>query len=123
MKKLPKRFKSFTDTVLFHLSKRTSIDTKRLDSVSRSYIYTAFAEQLNGMACIRSTQQEDRFIHDFQESVDNENRISHIQIVLQRWLSLRVLLYGNVLTLAIGLFGVGMRGTVSAAKLGLVRDA
>ncbi len=96
------------------------METKRLDSLARSYVYTAFSEQLGGMACIRSHRQEATFIKSFHRATDIENRLDHMQTVLIRWLSLRVTTYGNIMLLAIGLTAVGLRHSVPPAKIGIV---
>jgi ATP-binding cassette, subfamily C (CFTR/MRP), member 1 len=39
-------------------------------------------------------------------------------VSLQRWLSVRLDLFGNILVLGIGLFAAGLRSSISPAKAG-----
>ena len=41
-------------------------------------------------------------------------------ISMQRWLAVRLDLFGNILVLGIGLFAAGFRTTVNPAKIGVV---
>jgi len=52
--------------------------------------------------------------------LDMENRALIITLVMQRWLALRLDLFGNVVLLGICLFGAGMRNSVNPAKVGVV---
>lgn len=49
-----------------------------------------------------------------------ENRAYYMFIVLQRWLSLRLDFFGNILVLGIGLFAAGFRRSVNPADVGVV---
>ena len=52
----------------------TARQLERLDSVTRSPIYTHFQESLTGAASIRAYRQQDRFV------VENQRRIDHNQM-------------------------------------------
>ena len=49
-----------------------------------------------------------------------ENRAYYMTISIQRWLAVRLDLFGNVLIFGIGLFAAGFRHTVNPAKIGVV---
>lgn len=49
-----------------------------------------------------------------------ENRAYYLTISIQRWLSIRLDLFGNILILGIGLFAAGFRRTVDPSKIGVV---
>ncbi len=49
-----------------------------------------------------------------------ENRAYFMTIAIQRWLSVRLDMFGNVLVLGIVLFAAGFRHTVEPSKIGVV---
>jgi hypothetical protein len=49
-----------------------------------------------------------------------QNRAYYMIIATQRWLSVRLDLFGNVLVFGIGLFAAGFRTSVEPAKIGVV---
>ena len=49
-----------------------------------------------------------------------ENRAYYMTVSIQRWLSIRLDLFGNILVLGIALFAAGFRQTVNPAKVGVV---
>lgn len=52
--------------------------------------------------------------------LDMENRAYYMTISIQRWLAIRLDLFGNVLIFGIALFAAGFRKTVSPSKIGVV---
>ena len=52
--------------------------------------------------------------------MDLENRAYYMTISIQRWLSVRLDILGNILILGIALFAAGFRDTVNPSKVGVV---
>ncbi|CAL1711021.1 unnamed protein product [Somion occarium] len=100
--------------------RRTSVETKRLDSLMRSALYASYSETLTGLSTVRGYGEQSRFIHKAEEGLDMENRAYYMTISIQRWLSVRLDLLGNLLILGIALFSAGFRKTVSPSKIGVV---
>lgn len=104
--------------ILAGFYRQSSREVKRIDSNQRSYIYSAFGEQLVGLPSIRAYRQQQHFRTRLQDAIDTECRAYAITIYLQRWLGIRLDLLGNTIIAGICLFGVGFANSVSPAKLG-----
>ncbi|KAJ7893786.1 multidrug resistance-associated ABC transporter [Mycena leptocephala] len=111
-------------TVLYLLAsiyyRRTSVETKRMDSLLRSALYASYSETLTGLATIRAYGEQARAINDADHGLDMENRAKYMTISIQRWLGIRLDLFGNILVLGIALFAAGFRYTVDPSKIGVV---
>ncbi|KAI5452226.1 hypothetical protein NCC49_000792 [Naganishia albida] len=99
---------------------RSARQVRRINSTMRSYVYSAFGEQLSGVVSIRAYRQQQVFSKRFSSALDNEGRFYYIIIFSNIWLSLRLDLLGSILILGIGIFGVLFRNDVSPAKLSAV---
>ncbi|KAH8103355.1 multidrug resistance-associated ABC transporter [Cristinia sonorae] len=117
--------------------RRTSVETKRLDSLMRSTLYASYSgqrslikiraklielptESLTGLSTIRGYSEQNQFIRRAEHGLDMENRALYMTIALQQWLGLRLESVANLLVLGIGLFGAGERKTVNPANVGVV---
>ncbi|KAG8997825.1 hypothetical protein FRB94_007433 [Tulasnella sp. JGI-2019a] len=110
--------------ILYYLAsvfyRRTSVETKRLDSNLRSRLFTAYSEALTGLATIRASHRQGTFIDKVASGLDYQNRAHFMNIVLRSWLAIRLDMFGNLLVLGISLFAIGMRTSVSPSKVGVV---
>ncbi|KRZ56418.1 Multidrug resistance-associated protein 1 [Trichinella nativa] len=99
---------------------RSSRQLKRIESVTRSPVYSHFQESLTGAAVIRAFQVQERFIFESQRRLD-ENQTSFYQNeVSNRWLAVRLELIGNFLVLMAAIFAVISReDKISAGIVGL----
>ncbi|BFZ17907.1 hypothetical protein BsWGS_20945 [Bradybaena similaris] len=97
----------------------TSRQLKRLESVSRSPIYSHFGETITGAVTIRAFGQEARFIHDSQTKVDINQRSYYPSIVSNRWLAIRLEIVGNLIIFFASLFAVIGRHHISPGIVGL----
>ncbi|KNE56826.1 hypothetical protein AMAG_02600 [Allomyces macrogynus ATCC 38327] len=97
----------------------SSREFKRLDSLSRSPLYSQFSESLTGIVTIRAYREQSRFAALNRVLIDNNNRPIYMQTCAQRWLSLRIEMIGNFLVFFAGLFGVTANGSISASLIGL----
>ncbi|EJD45444.1 ATP-dependent bile acid permease [Auricularia subglabra TFB-10046 SS5] len=107
-------------TAFFLFYRRNSVEVKRLDSLLRSALYSSYIEALAGIAAVRATRQEDRFIQRTETAIDQQNRAAYMNISIARWLNLRLNVFSSALILGIGLFAVGERETINPAKVGVV---
>ncbi|XP_065867125.1 ABC transporter C family member 13 isoform X1 [Euphorbia lathyris] len=101
----------------------TSRELRRLDSVSRSPIYSTFTETLGGSSTIRAFKTEDYFLAKFNEHVTLYQRTSYSEIIASLWLSLRLqLLAALIISFVAVMAVVGSRGylPISFGTPGLV---
>ncbi|XP_050310916.1 multidrug resistance-associated protein 1 isoform X2 [Anthonomus grandis grandis] len=96
----------------------TSRQLKRLESVSRSPIYSHFGETISGVHCIRAYGQQDRFIRESELKVDRNQICYYPSIVSNRWLAVRLEMIGNCIILFAALFAV-LGESKSPALIGL----
>ncbi|KAJ9097158.1 hypothetical protein QFC21_004827 [Naganishia friedmannii] len=100
--------------------RRTSRELKRIDSTTRSFIFSNFGEQLVGTSSIRTFGQQERFLENTSNAIDYEFRFYYASMVTLRWLSVRLDLLGNCLVLCTAIFGVCLRNDVAPAKFSVV---
>ncbi|CCM00202.1 uncharacterized protein FIBRA_02230 [Fibroporia radiculosa] len=100
--------------------RRTSVETKRLDSIMRSMLYSAYTECLTGLSTVRSYRAQNRFVMQSDHGQDMENRAYYMTIAIQQWLSIRLDTLGNLLVLGIALFASGIRTTIDPSSIGVV---
>ncbi|XP_078097039.1 multidrug resistance-associated protein 1 isoform X2 [Mustelus asterias] len=97
----------------------TSRQLKRLESASRSPIFSNFNETLLGVSVIRAFGEEGRFIHQNDSRVDENQKAYYPSIVANRWLAVRLEFVGNCIVLFAALFAVAYRDSVSPGIVGL----
>ncbi|XP_067333226.1 multidrug resistance-associated protein 1 isoform X2 [Channa argus] len=97
----------------------SSRQLKRLESVSRSPIYTHFSETLLGTSVIRAFGEEERFICESDQRVDHNQKAYYPGIVANRWLAIRLEFVGNCIVSFAALFAVITRENLSPGIMGL----
>lgn len=97
----------------------SSRQLKRLESVSRSPVYSHFNETLLGVSVIRAFEEQERFIRQSDLKVDENQKAYYPSIVANRWLAVRLECVGNCIVLFASLFAVISRHSLSAGLVGL----
>nr|XP_029724825.1 multidrug resistance-associated protein 1-like isoform X4 [Aedes albopictus] len=97
----------------------TSRQLKRLESVSRSPIYSHFGESIQGAQTIRAYGVQDRFIVESESRVDFNQVCYFPSIIANRWLAVRLEMVGNLIILFAALFAVLGRETMNPGLVGL----
>ncbi|CAG2122437.1 unnamed protein product, partial [Medioppia subpectinata] len=97
----------------------TSRQLKRLESVSRSPIYSHFSETVAGASSIRAYGAIHRFIDESNRKVDINHTCYYPSVVSTRWLTVRLEFLGNCSVFFTALFSVLYRGSLSPGKAGL----
>ncbi|KAJ3145661.1 hypothetical protein HK101_002412 [Irineochytrium annulatum] len=94
-------------------------ELKRLDSTTRSPIFSMFSETLQGCDTIRAYGEERRFILENQSRVDANHRTFHALQSCNRWLGVRVSLLGSVVLFVVAVTTVANREWIGAGLAGL----
>ncbi|XP_053694450.1 multidrug resistance-associated protein 1-like [Sabethes cyaneus] len=97
----------------------TSRQLKRLESVTRSPIYSHFGESITGQSTIRAYGQQQRFTKESEQRVDYNQLMSYPSIIANRWLAIRLEIVGAVVVFLAALFAMLSRETIGAAMVGL----
>ncbi|XP_066498772.1 multidrug resistance-associated protein 1 [Hoplias malabaricus] len=97
----------------------SSRQLKRLESVSRSPVYTHFNETLLGTSVIRAFGKQRCFIRESDSRVDHNQKAYYPSIVANRWLAVRLEYVGNCIVSFAALFAVMARDSLSPGIMGL----
>ncbi|KAH0629433.1 hypothetical protein JD844_011498 [Phrynosoma platyrhinos] len=97
----------------------TSRQLKRLESVSRSPIYSHFSETVTGSSVIRAYRREKSFVYISDTKVNDNQKSYYPGIVSNRWLGIRVEFVGNCVVFFAALFAVLSKNNLSAGLVGL----
>ncbi len=84
----------------------TSRQLKRLESITRSPIYSHFGETLSGVATIRAYGLGDSFTGQSNAHVDTNQRCYYPNFIANRWLALRLEFCGNLIIIFAAIFAV-----------------
>ena len=98
---------------------KTSRQLKRLESNSRSPIFSLFGETLSGVSTIRAYNLNEKFILDNESFVDKNQACYQPNIAATRWLSIRLEMLGNLIVLFSALFAVIGKDSIDAGLVGV----
>ncbi|KAG6453080.1 multidrug resistance-associated protein 1 isoform X1 [Manduca sexta] len=109
--------------ILYYVIQRfyvaTSRQLKRLESVSRSPIYSHFGESITGASTIRAYGVTERFVNESENRVDHNQSCYYPSCIANRWLAVRLEMMGNFIIFFSAVFAVLGRKTVSPGLVGL----
>ncbi|XP_073338250.1 ATP-binding cassette sub-family C member 2 [Pagrus major] len=97
----------------------TSRQLRRLDSVSRSPIYSHFSETVSGLSVIRAYGHQERFLKHNEITIDGNLKSVYPWIVSNRWLAIRLEFLGNLVVFFSALFAVISRDSLDSGLVGL----
>ncbi|XP_037321898.2 canalicular multispecific organic anion transporter 1 [Pungitius pungitius] len=110
-------------TLLYYFVQRfyvaTSRQLRRLDSVSRSPIYSHFSETVSGLSVIRAYGHQERFLKHNETIIDENLKSLYPWIVSNRWLAIRLEFLGNLVVFFAALFAVISRDSLDSGLVGL----
>ncbi|XP_066478250.1 ATP-binding cassette sub-family C member 2 [Tiliqua scincoides] len=97
----------------------TSRQLRRLDSVTRSPIYSHFGETVSGLSVIRAYGHQERFLQHNEKIVDINQKSVYSWIVSNRWLAVRLEFVGNLAVFFAALLAVLARNNLDSGIVGL----
>ena len=106
--------------VIQNIYVNTSRQLKRLESTSRSPIYSNFSETINGASTIRAFGLEQMFITESERLVDANQVCYYPSIIANRWLAIRLEFIGNIITFAAAIFTIMKPDAVDPSEVGLI---
>mmetsp|Transcript_13789 Transcript_13789/g.24496 ORF Transcript_13789/g.24496 Transcript_13789/m.24496 type:complete len:1364 (+) Transcript_13789:343-4434(+) len=98
---------------------KTSRELKRLESVSRSPLYSNFGETLSGIATIRAFNLQNELNEKNKMLVDNNSKAFLLFWMAARWLALRLDLLIALLQTCVALLAILLDGKINANLMGL----
>ncbi len=106
-------------SVILQYYRHCSRELKRIESITRSPIFSHFAETLDGLACLRAFEMQDTFLEKHIRSLDTHHRAFFLTNTANRWLSMRLEVVGGTLTLITSILLILTRTKEEAALAGL----
>jgi ATP-binding cassette subfamily C (CFTR/MRP) protein 1 len=97
----------------------TTRQTKRLESITRSPIYSHFSETMTGVSTISAFSREEDFMMENRRRIEDNQRCYHASIFVGKWSALRLELIGTLLVVFVALFTIVTRGSVNPGSIGL----
>ncbi|XP_041875019.1 ATP-binding cassette sub-family C member 2 isoform X1 [Corvus kubaryi] len=101
----------------FYIS--TSRQLRRLDSVTRSPIYSHFGETVSGLSVIRAYGHQERFLKHNETTMDINQKSVYSWIISNRWLAIRLEFVGSLVVFFSALLAVIAKGTLEGGIVGL----
>ncbi|NWV02808.1 MRP2 protein, partial [Ptilonorhynchus violaceus] len=101
----------------FYIS--TSRQLRRLDSVTRSPIYSHFGETVSGLSVIRAYGHQERFLKQNEITMDINQKSVYSWIISNRWLAIRLEFVGSLVVFFSALLAVISKNTLAGGIVGL----
>eukprot|EP00760_Papus_ankaliazontas_P039086 PhM_4_TR9484/c0_g1_i1/m.82687/K05665/ABCC1; ATP-binding cassette, subfamily C (CFTR/MRP), member 1 len=96
-----------------------SREVKRMENDSRAPIASTIKEVIQGIVSIRNLQLDALYRRDFYRALDANNRTYHVNMLLSRWVGLRLDFITTVFVVMSCSVAVVFRGVVSAPMAGV----
>jgi ATP-binding cassette subfamily C (CFTR/MRP) protein 4 len=99
---------------------KSSRQIKRLESITRSPVYSNISVTLEGLTIIRAFSTQDRFLKRFFSQQDENTRVFFSFLSASRWLGFRLDLIASFLVTIFAFVCVFWRASISASTTGLL---
>ena len=97
----------------------TSRQLRRLESSTRSPVYSWFGESVSGVSTIKAYGMEESFCQQMESKVDTNGKTMMPNYIANRWLSIRLEILGNVIVFFASLLAVLGRDSLEPGMVGL----
>ncbi|CAH1406917.1 unnamed protein product [Nezara viridula] len=97
----------------------SSQQLRRIESTSRSPVFSHFSESVSGAPVIRAYCAQKRFIKESEMKIDLNQSCSFSSIIAGRWLSVRLQMIGNFIIFFATLFAIIGKDSLSPGIVGL----
>ncbi|XP_009877002.1 PREDICTED: canalicular multispecific organic anion transporter 1 [Apaloderma vittatum] len=97
----------------------TSRQLRRLDSVTRSPIYSHFGETVSGLSVIRAYGHQERFLKQNESIMDINQKSVYSWIISNRWLAIRLEFVGSLVVFFSALLAVISKNSLEGGIVGL----
>ena len=97
----------------------TNTAIARLESVSRSPIYSDFSQVLSGVNSIRAYNDQARFIENLERSVDKNSIANITQQNCSQWLAIRLDIMGSAVSFFVAIIAIATSSFIPAGFLAL----
>jgi ATP-binding cassette subfamily C (CFTR/MRP) protein 1 len=105
--------------VVQQLFAKSSREVKRLESISRSPLFSYFSETLTGISTIRTYKLQDKFKAKHLQNIDNNLKCWFAHDMSQRWLGIRLGTLGALIVSLTAVVIVATRGMMDLGFAGL----
>ncbi|UZJ53675.1 hypothetical protein CBS101457_002995 [Exobasidium rhododendri] len=99
--------------------RRTSRELQRVDALLRSKLYAHFSQCLQGQMTLQAYNRCGAALLDHLALLDDQNDAYIMMIAAQRWLGLRLGLFGNLLSFIVAIVVVVNRGKLTPSQAGV----
>ena len=97
----------------------TSRQLRRLESSTRSPVYSLFGEAVSGVCTVKAYGLQEEFCKQMEEKVDTNGKTMVPNYTANRWLSIRLEILGNIIVLFAALLAILGRDTLEPGIVGL----
>lgn len=93
---------------------------KRLDSTTRSPIYSYIGESVSGIVTIRAYGVQNRFINEFFHRIDTNQNTAYLSVMSILWRQMILGIFGSLLLFLVAIFGIISKGSIGPGDIGLM---
>ena len=97
----------------------SSRQLRRMESSTRSPVYSWFGESVSGISTIKAFKLEEKFCQEMEMKVDTNGKTMMPNYTSNRWLSIRLEILGNIIVLCASLLAVLGRDNLDPGMVGL----